>query len=529
MITSKYLRPVCIVLVILGLSNAVGCRDQPQATYGAQDSRINVEAAAHDISIDVGNVGKISTDGRKGTVFVFEEYHTSRVGQLQIAIMLLRLRDKYGLRMVALEGAVQAPRPLPAQWFHTMGGETAREAREDVAIRMLAEGEISSAEFLALLSREVEVYGAELQAEYDVKLDIQRSPEFAYLFAIAKKKLTQSQIIRANELISNNKQNEAIEYILNSDPWVRERYESLKKGPGSSIEEMVTHAREIKRKAREVGVEPEIEEQAKQDMDNAIAFFEAGAKRTQTMVDFVLGLESKSPGSPLAVIIGAAHTSRTLKLLQFAGVSFAQLTPTALNPDFAMLSDEQFDRKNSQKWVRTSVGTLGHLLNAKRKPPPIIGQTTAKSCASLNLAALLVARANRAGRPVPEAIWSEIGALPELEIDRDSFTQEGNETIFRAWGRDTNSQRKEIWVRVAALDTPNEARTVEEKLFQAIADLGGGGKLPPRDPPPNSSRSDDEGPGDGKRDGVILNRIGPREVAVFAASQGDVKRIKISG
>lgn len=243
----------------------------------------------------------------------------------------------------------------------------------------------------------------------------------------------------------------------------------------------------------------------------------------------VLSLQSKRPGKPVALIIGAAHTGKTLELLQSAGMSFAQLTPIALNPKFATLSDEQFARKNSQKWVRTSVGTLGHLLNGQRKPPPIIGLATAKSYASLNLAALLVARATRAGRPVPEAIWNAIGGLPELRIDRDSFVREGNDTIFRAWARDTTKQEKEIWVRVAALETPEEAKTVEEKLFQAIADLGGGGRVPPRNPPPNSSRTEDEGPGDGKREGVILNRIGPREVAVCAANQGDAKRVKISG
>lgn len=276
MIATRRLRATCIVVVALALLIAP-----------ARGERLDLEAVARDISTDVGKVGKISTAGSKGLVFVFEEYHTSRVGQLQIAIMLLRLRSKHGLQTVALEGAVQAPQPISAQWFHTAGGEAARDAREDVAIRMLGEGEISSAEFLALLSPEVDVYGAELQAQYDVKLDTEGAPEIAYLFEIAKKNLSQSDIKKANELISNKKQDEAIKFILESDPWVRKRYEALKGESLPSIEEMLARAREIQRKAREVGAEREIEAGAKQDMEKAIAFFEAAAKRSKTMTELV--------------------------------------------------------------------------------------------------------------------------------------------------------------------------------------------------------------------------------------------------
>ena len=55
---------------------------------------------ANDIVKDVGSVGEIYSNGKQGFVFVFEEYHTSRVGRLQIAVMLTRLHEKYNFNFM---------------------------------------------------------------------------------------------------------------------------------------------------------------------------------------------------------------------------------------------------------------------------------------------------------------------------------------------------------------------------------------------------------------------------------------------
>lgn len=162
----------------------------------------------------IGRVGDVWASGSKGTVFVFEEFHTSRVGQLQIAAMILRLHDKYDVRKIGLEGAIQSSRPLNAKWFHHAGGETAKPAREDVAVRMLAEGEISSAEFIALLCPDVDVFGTELAVLYNTELRTHGNPAIDYLLAIAEKGLTQDEIREVNRLIARKQQKEALEYIL---------------------------------------------------------------------------------------------------------------------------------------------------------------------------------------------------------------------------------------------------------------------------------------------------------------------------
>ena len=215
------------------------------------------------------------------------------------------------------------------------------------------------------------------------------------------------------------------------------------------------------------------------------------------------------------------------------GAAYAQITPLGLNPEKGNLSIKQFELKNAGKWARTSPGTLGGLLNSNRKPPPVIGTASTKSYASMNLAAMLIAEAARSGTPVPDGIWNDISSLPEFRVDRGSFGRDGYDVIFMAWLKDTDGREREVWARVGTVDTSEQGKSVEEKLFQAIADLDpdtnldldGGGKVPPHDPPPGSQRAEEEGPGDGKRGKMVVNRISTKAVAVFAATKDEVTKV----
>ena len=126
---------------------------------------MDLAASARVVAEGVGKIGEINSAGTKGPVFVFEEFHTSRVGQLQTAVMLLRLHGQYSLRTLGLEGAIQGPRSLDATWFHTLGGSLGSSARDDIAVRMLAEGEISQAEFMAMVFPDIRVLGMERREE----------------------------------------------------------------------------------------------------------------------------------------------------------------------------------------------------------------------------------------------------------------------------------------------------------------------------------------------------------------------------
>lgn len=56
----------------------------------------------------INDAGAISSswEGKSGkSIVIFEENHASRVGQAEIALMLTRLHNNYGIDMIALEGA----------------------------------------------------------------------------------------------------------------------------------------------------------------------------------------------------------------------------------------------------------------------------------------------------------------------------------------------------------------------------------------------------------------------------------------
>lgn len=157
---------------------------------------------------------------------------------------------------------------------------------------------------------------------------------------------------------------------------------------------------------------------------------------------------------------------------------------------------------------------------APRKPTPIIESATAKSYASALLAGMLVASAARQGKPVPESIWDQISNLPELTVSRTSFAVDGNDVNFAMTLKRTDGMPTR-WVRVGTVDRPDQLQTTEERLLQARVDLGGAGNQPPTGPPPNSTASKDEGPGDGKRGKTVISRTGLDSLAVFAATKAD--------
>ena len=168
-------------------------------------AELNLISAAQNVVKRVGTVGKVRDRDTSNQVFVVEEYHTSRVGQIQIAIMLNRLYSQYGLRCIGLEGFTKTGAALDASWFHRAGGPNAQQAREDVAVRMLAEGEINAAEFMTLIYQDYTIFGVEKQSEYGVSLNIETSPRMMYLISIAEKSLSQSQIREVNKLVKKKK------------------------------------------------------------------------------------------------------------------------------------------------------------------------------------------------------------------------------------------------------------------------------------------------------------------------------------
>ncbi len=513
------------------------------ATLGcsaSQQGSLKVRAMADDIARNVGTVQRVSPDAQNGPLFIFEEYHTSRVGQLQIAVMLLRLHDKYGLKKIGLEGATYTGRQLDAKWFHNMGGASYSSKREDLIVRMLAEGEISSAESMALAFPDVEVYGIENADEYAVKPS-QGNPEIAYLLAIAEQSLSDEDGRRVNDLIAQGRQEQAIDLVLNADPWVKKQYDALKSREITSSKADTAQLLEIQKKASEVGAQIEAEDRA--DLEQELKFYQTATKRSATMAGHVLELPNLQPGAPVAMIIGAAHTEEVIEALNARNISFAVVRPIDLNPKYGNLSEEQFERKLNGKWAQQSPGTLGQILNGVRKQPPIIERATTHAVASMHFAGILLAEAARAagsgsggggignrhtvsGGSFPDDIWPLLAALPEIRIDRKSIKRDGYDVIYLGFLKQDDGSEIDTWGHVGTTSHAEEIESLELKILKRANDLKMNVILLPSGGQPQNSQHEEEGiPGDQQRNHLVISRTSARTLAVYGRSQEAVKSV----
>jgi hypothetical protein len=410
-----------------------------------------------DMAAGVSNgAGKVSAaaDGSSGrTVVVFEESHGSRLGQLEIALMMVRLHDKHGLRQVSLEGAMFDKGALPAKWFHDVtSSPQARRAGRETAVRLLKEGEVSAAEFIALTLPDVQVRGNERADEYDVKLSDQASgASTGYLIAIAEKSLSQSQIEEANRLMRAGKEKEAVEGVLKGDEWVQARYQKLtSEEPVLSTEELTALLEEIEAKANSVGAEIGPEERA--GFREEINFFKMGTQRSKTMVANTLGMFGQGERSTVALDIGAAHASGVVGLLKEGKASYALIAPNSLAAasHAAELTRYAYGRKNLLKSV-DAPGLLGAYLDGRHKPPPGLGEQRRRSKAEAYLASRLLADAASGGEKPPfKSLEGEFNSFQSIKIDPSAFRL-----------LEVNGEPRVMFKFAARYDDNDPSRTIE--------------------------------------------------------------------
>lgn len=464
---------IILLLVIGALSGCVG--PTPQPSPPPPEDLVSVAMLANTISADVGEVSTSVSGVAEKRVIVFEEAHDSRAGQIEIAIMLNRLHDK-GLKFIALEGALATGRPLDSSWFNRLPdtNET-KGAKQEVAVRLLKEGEINCAEFITLVYPDIEVWGIEKEEEYEIVLsdDASISTVF-YLMAIAEQSLSQDQIRKANQLIEQEKYGEYIDFVINSSHWTKEMYEQL--GNTTSIEETSSILDEIERKANRVGAEIDVETEA--DFQELKKFYRTASKRSDTMIANALDLCEKSPDAPIALITGAGHTSKVSELLKGNYVAYAIITPDSLSliNDTSELNSSAYDRKLESLSVDGS-GMLGSFLDNRpetlvnqRKPPTVLHRIPVRSKSESYLAASIIAHAAYLDDDPPFGLEDELSTLEYVKVDINSFEVEDDEVSYSANVMTENGQLRTIYVRTVQVRA-HEEKTIEELLKEAREDV----------------------------------------------------------
>ncbi|MEJ2855494.1 MULTISPECIES: hypothetical protein [unclassified Saccharothrix] len=429
-------------------------------------------ALGSEVYADVGTLTNTRNTGAR-SVIVLDEQHASRVGQVELAIMLNRLHQTAGLRHVALEGSVvEKPQPT-LDWFTSLPDEGIRRA---VALQLLEQGEVGAAEFAAMVLPDVRLHAIEHEQEYQVgQSGVDERAYTGYLTAIALTSMTADQIKQATALIDQGKHEEGIDFIIASNPWTSERDQLLeRKSPIIGSSEMRKLGTELEEKARQVGAQVA---DYREGLREAQQFFDAATRRSATMADLTTEIATRQGCAPIAMNIGAAHSAEVAESLARRDISYSVVSPTNLTLDRVngSLSREAFSRKLSGQSVDPA-GTLGALLDGRRKPPPTSQQDWFKAKAQLAYATVVITRAAAAARsgggakppfnltPGALGLGDDDPEAPRIAIDLATIEAVDDDVLFKATFRDRNT---DVWVK-AGLTTPAEDPTSSQTLEQAL-------------------------------------------------------------
>ena len=337
---------------------------------------VTLKGMADQVASGVGKVMKVVEGDPKKVVFVFEEVHNSRLGQVEIAIMLNRLYAQYRLRHVGLEGHVADKGPLNLAWAHRQPyyqPDQKITGREDVIVQTLEDGEISSAEMLGLIYQDAVIDGiddAKLYA-FEASLEV-RNSVWLYIYDIALAQMSSPQRTAWQALSDQKKYDDAFNFALSVDATAAQMW--ARWTDTNNIlqdDEVVTFIDSVKAEAQKAGAKMKAKDEA-----NLAALRDHNqnyvAPRSDAMAANMLKVATANPGAPLAMTIGASHTKRMEELLTKAGASVVTVRALSLadGNKAGRLSDEAYLRKQKGLSVAPA-GHLGARLDGRKKPPPV--------------------------------------------------------------------------------------------------------------------------------------------------------------
>lgn len=511
----------CVLLAATLLAAAAACtrpaaglrseppREPRPKQIDASDMRAFRDMLAG-VTAGVGAVSETGAGSDAPRVCVLEERHASVAGQLETALMILRLHERHGLRHVALEG-LTADQPFPAtEWYRRLGGPEDEETRHEVLVGLLRDGELSAAELIAVAFPDVTVHAADDPAAYAVGVTQTASKApVTYLYKIALKSVRPEHAARLRRFSRQHRVAQMVEFVISLDGWARERHELMKRAPRrESVEQRLRELKEIEARAAVTGAEITAEDRGA--MAEARDFFEAGHRRSEAMARAVREL---APVAPLVALnLGTAHTEVVSRLLADAGITYGVVSPAALNGGAGPgdIGEESFERKGKALSVAGAGGGLGSLLDGRKKPPPVMGRTWLKADAQLRFATALIARAQPGPGFPDEGLRRKVDALDHVRVNWGSVRQVGADKLFMASAR-AEQGWTDIWGRCgqpSAALIPLQRRSLEELLMANLSLVRRGG-----------------GPRTGPGGGPVFELITHDVIAAYSTDLGAFKNI----
>ncbi|MBI4790146.1 MAG: hypothetical protein HY782_24185 [Chloroflexi bacterium] len=335
---------------------------------------VTMKDIATAVADKVAQVVKVVEGDPKRMLLVFDERHDSRLTQMEIAVMLNRLYEKYGLKHIGLEGQPHDKGPLKLDWAHRkpyyQPGQKIT-AREDVLVYSLMQGEIGSAEFMGLIYNDVVVDGIDDAKLYAVDAtQAMDDAMFVYMGEIAWARMNETQRSTLQALFDQKKYEEARNYAFSTFKFTADVWARMTDSVNfMQMEEWVELLDKLEPEAEKAGFTPTAEE--KKNLAAMRDWAKAMSQRSDAMVANALKVLAANPGAPVAITVGAGHTSRITELLAKSGVSFAVIRPRSIaeGSKAGLLASDEYNRKVKGQSVAPA-GFLGAMLEGRKKPQP---------------------------------------------------------------------------------------------------------------------------------------------------------------
>lgn len=496
---SKLHQHLLLLIFISAILLSGGCGKKSEVTEQAVNSKsqINILEAGNAVCVSVGTVTQHSVQPQVNAgVIILPEQHNSRLAQLQEAVAMVRLHDKYQLHDIALEGYIQG-KPIDYSWIPKTFARLKVEERAIVAVQILKEGEISAAEFMRLVYDDIIIHPIEDSASYYTDPPKDSSVAiYGYLVQIALKQAESLDAGKQLEIMKRFKQIEkennnakkidlqkkAMEYLFAQDSWTEQKYKNLLTDSAKisdQIEEQIAELKDIKNKSSELGLTIKAEDS--QALDGYIDFLSKREISSEVMVNATDSILNDNK-SIAVMIIGAAHTKGICGLFDGKARAYCVVEPLAMNDrnNPSNLSSQAFNSKYQQKSIFTD-GIMKQIFDhfgvkSGKKPEQVIDQPWFKAKVEAYNAIARIARFAGNGNipPFPPELLK--GDYYNIDPDKIIVRKNEKDVIIPIVFINDDNQKMTVWckAKITALNAnfiANDQQIVEKIVMQAISEI----------------------------------------------------------
>ena len=449
------------------------------------DEVSELQSIAEAVSNGLGEVKDIYLgEPEKGSVILLDEYHHSVNAQVEIAHMLMRLRNDFGVKTIGLEGAFPDINYKP----YFLSNFTEIE-RLNLAGRLLAEGEISNVEFMILAFDDVVVEGIDSEKEYSIHWDDSLTMDVLSKMVLKvwnaydkKQKELQDKAEQSNEnsvkTNSNNLTDRGIEEAIKSDETLYHLWKGTLSDVGGSSKYKNKHEA-IFMEGEKRGIK--VIQDHWDSLKNREPFLEAVDIRSDIMVKNIAKICKRTPEIPIPSIIGAGHTERMVEAFKDIGLSYALITHASVNIKFTehmLLLDFQQQAKYGKRPLTGGfLGTLlRNLMRAKRlkKYPPVIAENWLAIKGNIYNIVYRVAKGVLVDKTSVADL--ELNLPSDYRVDKASITEDGKEVIFPI-EISIGDKTETLWVKATYSSNVKhqypENERVEEAVRHLLTEAGG--------------------------------------------------------